>query len=249
MSSKACSIFFEKSGWYCNVIDVAGHPATYVSTPITLPGGKPLDFYLVSHGDQIEFTDDGVTLFALRSLGYPLGDKRNWRGLENIAIKHGFSLSETGAFEAIFPEPELEMWGANILRLFCAIASWEEDRFSEGDTDFSLTEELEILLRAKAPDRKIERNVMVQLGKSEAHFDFLWGTTYVDAVQPVANAVNARLRKALLINKEVDKVDVLFVVDDRDKQRKADEEIAVLGDLSPTIRLTDFERYYSPDAY
>lgn len=249
MSSTTCSDFFEKSGWYCRVIDVEGHPTTYISTPITLPGGKPLDFYLISHGDHIDFTDDGVTLFALRSIGYPLNDKRNWRGLENIASRHGFSLTETGAFEATFPESELEMWGAKILRLFCSIAAWEEDRFGEGDTDFSLTQELEMLLRTKDPQREIVRNVVVQLGKTEAHFDFLWGSTYVDALQPIANAVNARLRKALLINKEEERIDVLFVVDDRGKQHRVDEEIAVLGDLSPTIRLTDFERYYSPSVH
>ena len=245
MASVECDGFFEKSGWHCRVIDTGSGPATYISTPITLPGGKPLDFYLISRDNNIEFTDDGITLFALRSLGYTLGDKRNWRSLENIAFRFGFSLSESGVFEAFFPEAELEAWGAKILRLFSSIASWAEERAAEGDADFSLTEEIEMLLRAKDPGRNIDRNVVLNIGRLEAHFDFLWGSTYVDAVPPVANAVNARLRKALLINKSENKVDVLFIVDDRDKQRKADEEIAVLGDLSPTIRLTDFELHYS----
>lgn len=249
MRSMGCGGFFEKSGWHCQVINIGSGPATYISTPITLPGGKPLDFYLITRGKHIEFTDDGITMFALRSMGYPLADRRNWRSLENIAIKHGFSLSESGAFEALFLESELEIWGAKILRLFSAIAGWEEDRFSEGDTDFSLTEEIEMLLRAKDPSRKIERNVVVKIGRLEAAFDFLWGETYVDAVSPVANAVNARLRKALLINKSDEPVDVLFIVDDRDRQRKADEEIAVLGDLSPTIRMTDFVQHYSPSVH
>ena len=62
--------------------------------PINLPGGKPLDFYLFQRGDFVEFTDDGVTMFALRSIGYTLSDKRNWRGLENIGLKYGFQLNE-----------------------------------------------------------------------------------------------------------------------------------------------------------
>ena len=114
--------------------------AAYISTPIVLPGGKPLDFYLIQRGKLIEFTDDGMTLFALRCIGYQLSDKRNWRGLENIGIKFGFSLSSEGAFEAIFPDSELDDWGGRIVRLFASLAAWEEERESEGDSDFSLTE-------------------------------------------------------------------------------------------------------------
>jgi hypothetical protein len=44
---------------------------------------------------------------------------------------------------------------------------------------------------------------------------------------------------ALLVNKAEDPVDMLFIVDDRDNPRKADQEIAVLGDLGhlPTAHL------------
>ncbi|MCI8210141.1 hypothetical protein AUC61_11400 [Pseudomonas sp. S25] len=249
MGNTSCDDFFVKSGWHCQAIENGSRKATYISTPITLPGAKPLDFYLFADGENLEFTDDGITVFALRSLGYPLGDKRNWRSLENIAIRHGFSLSGAGAFEAVFLESELDVWGAKILRLFSSVVAWEEDRFSEGDTDFSLTQEVELLLRAKDPTRHLDRNVLINVGGVGTHFDFLWGTTYVDSVTPTANAINARLRKALQVNKADDPVDVLFIVDDRDKRRKADEEIAVLGDLAPTIRLTDFEEFYSSSAH
>lgn len=240
-----CSTFFAKAGWHCQTIATGSGQAMYISTPITLPGGKPFDFYLAARGEYLEFTDDGVTLFALRTLGYPLSDKRNWRGLENIGIKFGFSLNDAGAFEALFPADELDDWNGKIIRLFSAIASWEEDRYAEGDTDFSLTDEVAMLLQAKDPERKLTRNMTVRLGKTEAHFDFLWGDTYVDAVRPIQQAINSRLRKALLINRSEEKIEVLFIVDDRNQQEKADDEISVLGEFSPTIRLTDFERHYS----
>lgn len=245
MAGINCSDFFAKAGWHCKVISTGSGPATYISSPITLPGGKPLDFYLVPKGRHIEFTDDGMTLFALRTLGYPLGDKRNWKGLENIAVRFGFRLSDSGAFEALFLERELDSWGAKILRLLAALATWEEERFSEGDTDFSLTDEIAMLLQAKDPQRKLSRNITVKLGKSEATFDFLWGDTYVDAVRPVQQAINSRLRKALLVNRAEQELKVLFIVDDRSQQEKADDEISVLGGVSPTIRLTDFEKHYS----
>lgn len=245
MASINCSNFFASAGWHCQVIATGNGQATYISTPITLPGGKPLDFYLTARGEHLEFTDDGVTIFALRTLGYPLSDKRNWKGLENIAVKFGFSLKDTGAFEAMFPADELDDWGGRIIRLFSALASWEEDRYAEGDTDFSLTDEVAMLLQAKDPGRKLTRDMTVKLGKAEAHFDFLWGNTYVDAVRPVQQAINSRLRKALLINRSEEKIEVLFIVDDRNQQEKADDEISVLGEISPTIRLTDFEKHYS----
>lgn len=245
MASLGCGTFFAKAGWHCQMVPAPGGMAAYISTPIVLPGGKPLDFYLITRGDLLEFTDDGMTMFALSAIGYPLGDKRNWKGLENIGLRFGFTLSDTGAFEATFPERELDQWGGRIIRLFASLAAWEEERYAEGDTDFSLTDEVAMLLQAKDPSRKLTRNAVVQIGKTNVSFDFLWGDTYVDAIRPVQQAVNARLRKALLVGRAEESMDLLFIVDDRNQQEKADDEIGVLGAVTKTIRLTDFEKHYS----
>lgn len=245
MRTIGCSDFFARAGWYCQTINAGSGPATYISTPITLPGGKPLDFYLISRGDLVEFTDDGISLFALRSIGYALSDKRNWKGLDNLAQRFGFHLSDAGAFEATFPAYEMDQWGGKIIRLMAAIAAWEEERSAEGDTDFSLTDEIEMLLRAKAPDRKIVRNAALKVGKVEMSFDFLWGNTYIDAVAPLPQSVNPRLRKAVLISKVENPADILFIVDDRGaKKEKAEEEIGVLGGLASTILFSDFQQHY-----
>lgn len=246
MSAISCVDFFAKAGWHCQTVNAGSGPATYISTPINLPGGKPLDFYLFQRGDFVEFTDDGVTMFALRSIGYTLSDKRNWRGLENIGLKYGFQLNDAGAFEAVFPVAELGEWGGRILRLMAAIATWEEDRSAEGDTDFSLSDEIEMLLRAKDPNRKLTRNASLKVGKVEMSFDFQWGDTYIDAVAPIPQSVNPRLRKAVLISKVDNPADILFVVDDRGgKRQKAEDEIAVLGGLASTILFSDFQSHYS----
>ncbi|CRM70856.1 hypothetical protein [Pseudomonas sp. 31 R 17] len=102
-----------------------------------------------------------------------------------------------------------------------------------------------MLLRAKDPERKLLRNAALRVGKIDVTFDFLWGDTYVDAVAPVQQSINARLRKAVIINKSEEPVDVLFIVDDRDKKQKAEDEINVLGGLSPTILFSDFQAHYS----
>lgn len=231
------------------MVPAPGGMAAYISTPVVLPGGKPLDFYLIPRGELLEFTDDGMTLFALSALGYPLGDKRNWKGLENIGLKFGFRLSDSGAFEAVFPEQDLNLWSGRIIRLIASLAAWEEERYAEGDTDFSLTDEVAMILQAKDPARKLTRNASVRLGKADVSFDFLWGDTYVDAIRPVQQAVNARLRKALLVSRSEDALKLLFIVDDRNQQEKADDEIGVLGAITRTIRLTDFEKHFSPSMH
>lgn len=246
MAGIGCSTFFSSSGWHCQAVQAGGAVATYISTPIVLPGGKPLDFYLIPRGEHLEFTDDGVTMFALSGLGYQLGDKRNWKGLENLAVRHGFTLTEAGAFEAMFLQSELPEWGGRIIKLFAAIAAWEDERFIEGDTDLSLAAEIEMLLRAKAPEKQLVRNATVTLGNNEISFDFLWGDTYVDAIRPVAQSVNARLRKAILINRSEEPLNLLFIIDNRGQEERAEAEISVLGDIASTIRLTDFEKHYSP---
>jgi len=250
MCTIECSDFFVRAGWHCQTISAGSGPATYISTPITLPGGKPLDFYLISRGELVEFTDDGITLFALRSIGYALSDKRNWKGLDNLAQRYGFHLSDAGAFEATFPAFEMDQWGGKIIRLMASIAAWEEERAAEGDTDFTLTDEIEMLLRAKAPDRKIVRNAALKVGKVEMSFDFLWGNTYIDAVAPLPQSVNPRLRKAVLISKVENPADILFIVDDRGaKKQKAEDEIGVLGGLAATILFSDFQQHYSASVH
>ena len=246
MARIGCSTFFSSSGWHCQAVQAGGVAATYISTPIVLPGGKPLDFYLIQRGGNLEFTDDGITMFALSGLGYQLGDKRNWKGLENLALRHGFTLTERGSFEAAFLESELPEWGGRIIKFFAAVAAWENERFIEGDTDLSLAAEVEMLLRAKAPGKQLVRNATVTLGRNEVSFDFLWGDTYVDAIRPVAQSVNSRLRKAILVNRSEEPLKLLFIIDNRDQEERAETEISVLGDIASTIRLTDFEKHYSP---
>lgn len=250
MCALGCGNFFAKAGWHCQTINAGSGPATYISSPITLPGGKPLDFYLIQRGGLVEFTDDGVTLFALKSIGYALSDKRNWRGLDNIGSKFGFQLSDSGAFEAIFPIADMDIWGSNIIRLMAAVATWEEERSAEGDNDFSLTDEIELLLRAKEPDRKLTRNAVLHVGKVEMSFDFLWGNTYIDAVAPIPQSVNPKLRKAVLISKVDDPADVLFIVDDRGgKRKKAEDEVSVLGGLAATTLFSDFQQHYGSSVH
>ncbi len=237
-----CMEFFARSGWHCQPLSettTAGQ-SLYVSTPLTLSDRKPLDFYVSTAQGRVTISDDGSTMFALRSLGFDLTDRRNWRSLSSLAERHGFVLSDSGEFAGSRPEAEFVDLGASVLSLFVGVVAWERERNAEGDTDFSLTSEVERLLAANSPDRKIVIAPTVKTGPLEVDFHFQWGEIYVDAVRPVANSVNPRLRKGILMQRMELEKQVLFIVDDSHVHLKAQNEISVLGAVAPTVAVSAF---------
>jgi len=241
MNTCSCTSFFTRAGWHCQELAMPGGPVLYIATPLTLRGGKPLDFYLTPKGKLIEFSDDGNTLFALSSIGYTLDDRRKWGGLENIATRFGFELTPQGAFHAVFSESDLPSRGESIIRLFSGLIDWEEQHYLEGDTSITLDEEVEILLRQKDSAAIIERDAKLALGEQTFTFSFKWGETYVDAVRPVQQSINSRIRKALVLGRASEETRLLFIVDDRTSPSKAEDEISVLGSVARAVRFTDFE--------
>lgn len=247
----SCKEFFARSGWHCQALPATTSAAAslYVSTPLVLSDRKPLDFYVSQSGNLVTISDDGSTMFALRSLGIELSDRRNWRTLATLAKSCGFELSEQGEFLSVRPESEFAQFSADVLSLFAGVVAWERERNAEGDADFSLTNEVEQLLAANAPDRRITPTPTVRVGAMEVEFDFLWGELFVDAVRPVANSVNPRLRKGVLMRRMELERQVLFIVDDSRVPEKAQTELSVLGALAPAVALSSFramDRRYEP---
>lgn len=236
----SCKDFFSRSGWRCQALEgVGGTPgALYVSTPFLLSGRKPLDFYVEEGVGDFKIYDDGATLFALSNLGFDLSDRRNWRSLHSLAEKYSFVLSEDGEFIGTCKGDEFMELSANALALFSAIRTWEKERSREGDADFSLSKQVEEILFKNSPDRRLQAGAIATVGLIEVNFDFLWGDIYVDALNPVANAVNSRLRKGLLM-KRLEQTDrVLFIVDDTHVPSKAEAETAVLKSVAPSLKLS-----------
>lgn len=246
MSIPTCATYIRELGWHCAPVEAQGNHALYVSTPVLLPNGTPLDFYLISYGDHIIVTDDGLWLFALRGLGYALEDRRNWRGLGDLAERHGFALRDDGSFEYSVTIGDLRMAGGRILQMICSIASWELEHYASADSDLSLNREVERLMRRKAPTWEIEKSPIVRLSNGdELRFDFRWGGKLVDAIAPIALSVSARLRKILQMQREAFDTDrLLFIIDDRAAPEKATHELALLSQMARAIRFTDFEERF-----
>lgn len=239
-----CQFLVKHNGWHCHLLEGRAEEVLYVSTPVLFADGKPFDFYLTRRGATLVLTDDGLTLYALRNYGMQLDSRRSWRGIESIVGPLGFQLEEDGSITCILPSEQLAWWMNRILRLACAIAEWQNERIEQGDTDFGLTEEVERIMRLKAPNRSLTHHPRVKLKGVDYAFDFLWGDTYVDALAPSATSVSARLRKAIFASQENDAMRMLFVLDDRVDEGKARRELPVLGAVAQTILLNDFETHY-----
>jgi hypothetical protein len=240
-----CSDLMKAMGWACRRVN-AHVDAIYVSTPLTLPGGSPLDFYLSVDGSRLKFTDDGLTLFLLRNLGYRFEDRRQVHAIAKLAEPLGFTLTPNGEITALFETNQLVMWSGKVLRLFCKVIEWERAHFLSDAADEDLVQEIERVLKLKKPQLQLVRNAAFELGGGQQlHFNFKWGETYVDAVSPTARAVSFRLRKAVRFQRVDDEADrLLFVLDDRDALHKDDakRELALLGRVARTVAFTEFAR-------
>ncbi|WP_438455347.1 DUF1828 domain-containing protein [Vreelandella venusta] len=234
-----CESFSTFSGWQCQR---APDGSLYISTPVLLHDGTPLGFFLEQHGSITRFSDEGLTIFAMRNMGVDMTDRRNWKGLANVVERLGFQIAEDGEIVMDFPTQHSAIWFSNITRLMGGIADWQQERFDLNDTQFNLTRDVEALLKAKDPGRKLDINVTATIDGHSFKFDFLWGDTYIDAIPPSARSTGPRLRKAIMARPlELHGGHILVIVDDRRKPTKAKEEIAVLSQVVNTKSYTAFE--------
>lgn len=241
-----CQNLMRHLGWYCRPLEQ--HAALYVSSPTRLPNGSPFDFYITQEGEHFHITDDGLTLFHLRGLGYALNDGRSLRGIANIAESVGLTLDDTGAVSGIARIDQLPSLGQKMQLFSSRILDWEREHFSSSDSDLSLADEVERLMRGKAPQLPIVPMPTIKLATGdEVTFMFKWGDQYVDAITPATQATSSRMRKALQVMRDQDtEIDTLYIVDDRIKPELATHEVALLGQVASAIRLSDFDKHYQP---
>lgn len=236
----SCENLSSFSGWECNR---APDGSLYISTPVLLHDGTPLGFFLTVDGATARFSDEGMTIFALRNMGIDMTDRRNWRGLESIAQRLGFSVADDGEVTLNFPVAESTLWFSNITRLMSSVADWQQERFEQNDTHFNLTREVEELLKEKGPSLKLEVGATVMADGKPIRFDFLWGNTYIDAIPAEARATSSRLRKAIMARPlELHGDNILIIVDDRIKPERAKNEIAVLSQVAAAEAYTSFAK-------
>ncbi|MCW0457278.1 hypothetical protein NB712_002374 [Xanthomonas sacchari] len=241
-----CQNLMHHLGWHCCYLEQ--HDALYVSSPARLPDGSPFDFYLKEVGEHIHLTDDGLTLFHLRGLGYALNDGRSLRGISNIAESVGLTLDDSGEIVGMAKLDNVASLG-NMMQLFSSrVLDWEREHFSSSDSDLSLADEVERMMKLKAPGLEIKPFPTIKLTTGdEVSFMFQWGGKYVDAIPAATPATSSRMRKAIQILRDQEaELDTLYIVDDRVKPELAAHEVNLLGQVANAIRLSDFDRHYQP---
>lgn len=241
-----CQNLMRHLGWHCRFLEREG--ALYVSSPARLPNGSPFDFYLTEEGGHIHVTDDGLTLFHLRGLGYPLNDGRSLRGIASIAESVGLTLDDSGAIVGMARPDQMASLGQKMQLFSSRVLDWESEHFSSCDSDLSLADEVERLMKGKAPDLPIVQAPIVKLTTGdEVSFMFKWGSQYVDAIPAATQATSSRMRKAIQVLRDQEaELSTLYIVDDRVKPELATHEVALLGQVATAIRLTDFDKHYQP---
>lgn len=239
-----CQNLMHLLGWRCR--ELPEHGAIYISTPARLPGGTPLDFYLTQHDGYVHLSDDGLTLFHLRGLGYALDDGRSQRSIASIAEAVGLELDDSGAIVGAARPEQISALGQKIQFLTSKIVEWELEHFAASDSNLSLADEVERLMKGKAPHLPIVQAPTLKLSSGdEVSFTFRWGDKFVDAVPPVTQATSARMRKAIQVMRDLEADwDTLYIVDDRLKPGLAEHEVGLLGQVAPAVRLSDFDRHY-----
>lgn len=243
MDNHKCLNIFQLMGWHCQSLNFDQQHITYFSTPLNLPDGKPLDFYIQADGEFYLFTDDKLTMLSLSAAGYAFENRANWKGISNIASKYGFSLSQQGEITAKVHKSSMQELGRNIIMLLSEVTLWEEERRALSETtDQEFLDQIEQVLKLTNPDIEVEKNPKINVDSTTLEFNFKWGTMYIDGVRPIAQSINSRLRKALLAQKILDSTELLFVVDDRSNPTKALEELDVLGKITPATLLNSFKR-------
>lgn len=235
-----CNEFSRISGWQCSP---APDGSLHISSPIMLQDGTPLSFFMSQERDRIDISDEGMTIFSLRNQSIDLYDRRNWRSLDILTSRLGFALSDRGEISGSFSVRDSAFWFSNLTRLLGGIADWQQEQMDFDDADFQLTQDVEALLRTKAPNRNLQISPSLKIKSSRISFNFLWGDTYIDAIPPKARVVSARMRKAAIAQRlKLDGFNMLFIIDDRSDPTKAQEEVALLAQLSEAKTYSNFER-------
>lgn len=243
-----CQNLMKHLGWHCQSLGEEG--ALYLSSPTRLPNGSPFDFYLTEEGGHIYVTDDGLTLFHLRGLGYSLSDGRSLRGIASIAESVGLTLDESGAIVGMARLDQVASLGQKMQLFSSRVLDWEREHFSSCDSDLSLADEVERLMKGKAPELLIVQAPTIKLTTGdEVSFMFKWGQRYVDAIPAATQATSSRMRKAIQVMRDQEaEISTLYIVDDRVKPDLAAHEVALLGQVATAIRFSDFDKHYFPEA-
>ncbi|WP_421722392.1 DUF1828 domain-containing protein [Alloalcanivorax xenomutans] len=222
-----------------------------VDSPFSLVGGAPISFYLMEEGRLIKISDNGDTLAHFESIGLTLSAARK-KKIHDTLGRHEIALSKEGeVFGLSNPEHARDLI-ARYQAALLEVAAYQDEISRSPDRSAHFIDEVEMALRSWKPDVPLERSPKVKGGsRHEYHFDFKWGSSYVDAIAPHPNATGAFMRKIgdIVAGSYIDR-DTIFkvVIDDRHDLLKAELEKSIITSIASGIMYSDIERQINPPA-
>ncbi|WP_435102299.1 DUF1828 domain-containing protein [Arhodomonas sp. AD133] len=242
-----CEALIRNLGFRCREVRSASRrgPVYALDTPFHFPDGEAFTLYAVPHAPQVvELSDNGDTLMHLMGLGFPLDDRRRWRGLRDLCEKLHLSLEERGDVRTQLYSDDLASGIEQFGYFMHAVCEWEVEHRGLTDHDHVFIDEVEVHLRAWKPDLTITRDISAYgASGSPRKFDFLHGDTLVDAVRPSSQKTGAELRKVLDVANGDDERPILVIMDDRSDAQRAREETAILATVARVMQMSALIRH------
>lgn len=232
-----CDALFEKLGFECRK---RSEGVYRVSTPLSFSDGEPIALYLKDNGVSVFISDNANTLFHMRAIGLDLGDRKKWRGVDQIVKTFGMTLEHSGEVTGFAKSNAAAGLVSRYLGAMLAIADLEREMIGITQEVSEYIDEVEGHLRLWRPGDEFARGVKAKGHSGREHsFHFKLGADLIDAARPRSQSTGAILRKAADIQNSASTFSVLVVMDDRDDPERASAETDILSTL---VKVLPFSR-------
>jgi hypothetical protein len=232
-----CEALFGRMGFEC-IERSAG--VFRVFTPLSFSDGEPISLYFIEDGNMVRVSDNADTLFHLRSIGLDVGDRKKWRGVDQIVTSFGMSLETNGEVTGLAKTSAAAGLVSRYLGAMLAVADLEREMIGITPEVSDYIDEVETHLRLWRPHDELCRNVHAIGHSGRQHlFHFKLGTDLIDAARPNSARTGSILRKSADIQNSASPLSVLIVMDDRVEVERARAETDI---LSTMVKVLPFSR-------
>lgn len=224
-----CEQFIQQLGFECRELSDS---VSAIATPFSFSDGEVIGFYLENRPNEVVLSDNGDTLFHLRSVGMDLSDRRHWRPYKQIAETNGLKLRDDGVLEGSTSDMPVSLLVARYVATMISITDLEREQLGLPEEIDQFIKDVEFHLHAWKPRAELAR-LPAQKGMSgRTHtFDFEFAGSLVDAARPHSNKTGSILRKAADLGLAGVTKPILIVMDDRVDPERARMETDILSSM------------------
>lgn len=220
-----------------------------VATPFSFADGEVIGFYLDDQQANVVVSDNGDTIFHLRSVGLDLADRRRWKPIRQIAESHGLELLDSGEIRATANSNNSSHLIARFISAMLDIANMEREQLGMSEEIDHFIQEVEFYLHAWKPQASITHSPTLKGMSGRMHsFNFEFDGTLVDAARAHSGKTGAILRKAADLSLAGVVTPILIIMDDREDTERARMETDILTSMVSVMALSQLARISGADS-